>query len=148
MIAGSEAYLREITDTLKLVEQVIDSREWIFILIGDFVQLMIINTHYKGTVFLSMKRTGVPHRETLGLMNPLSRRSFNYSFNSLSSAGAILYGGIEIGWISRRKSIPKSISLSGETLGRSLGNTCGNSLITKTDSRLRDSELESLTRTK
>ncbi|KAF3668022.1 hypothetical protein FXO37_09738 [Capsicum annuum] len=81
-----------------------------------------------------MNRTVAPYGETLGLMNPLSRRSFNYSFNSLSSAGAILYGRIEIGCISGRRSIPKSISLSRGTPRRSSRNTSRNSLTTKNDS--------------
>ncbi|KAK4737145.1 hypothetical protein R3W88_000842 [Solanum pinnatisectum] len=76
--------------------------------------------------FFFTNNTGAPHGEILGLMKPLSRRSFNCSFNSLSSAGAILLGGIEIGWVSGRRSIPKSISLSGGTPRRSSGNTSGN----------------------
>ncbi|PHU30058.1 hypothetical protein BC332_02151 [Capsicum chinense] len=47
--------------------------------------------------FLCMNKTGVPYGDTLGLMNPLSKRSFNFSFNSLSSAGVILYGEIDTG---------------------------------------------------
>ncbi|PHT48617.1 hypothetical protein CQW23_12825 [Capsicum baccatum] len=98
--------------------------------------------------FLCTNRTGVPHGETLGLMNPLSRRYLNYSFNFLSSTGSILYGGIDIGRVSGRRSISKSISLSGGTPGRSPGNISGNSLTTKTDSRFGVSNLESLTRTR
>ncbi|PHT46598.1 hypothetical protein CQW23_15756 [Capsicum baccatum] len=94
-------------------------------------------------VYELRNRTGAPNGDTLGLMNPLSRKSFNYSFNSLSSAGAILYGGIEMGYVSKRKSISKSISLLGETLRRSSGNTSGNSHATETDSRFGVSELES-----
>ncbi|PHT72241.1 hypothetical protein T459_23026 [Capsicum annuum] len=79
-------------------------------------------------------------RDTLGLMNPLSRRFFNYSFNSLSSVGAILYGRIDTGLVSGRRSILESISLLGGTLGRSSGNTSGNSYANDTDSRLEVSE--------
>ena len=42
--------------------------------------------------FFFTNNTGAPHGEILGLMKPLSRRSFNCSFNSFNSAGAILYG--------------------------------------------------------
>ncbi|KAK4737051.1 hypothetical protein R3W88_000748 [Solanum pinnatisectum] len=98
--------------------------------------------------FFFTNNTGVPHAKILGLMKPLSRRSFNYSFNSLSSARAILLGGIEIGWVFGRRSIPKSILLPGGTPGKSSGNNFGNSLTTGTDSKVGVSELESLTQTK
>ncbi|PHT34666.1 hypothetical protein CQW23_26466 [Capsicum baccatum] len=90
-------------------------------------------------------RTGSPQGDMMGLMNPLSRRSFKLSVNSLSSGGSILYGGIDIGLVLGRKSILKSISHSGETPKRSLGNTSGISHTTGTDSRLGVSELESST---
>ena len=85
--------------------------------------------------FFFTNNTGAPHGEILGLMKPLSTRSFNCSFNSLSSAGAILLEGTELGLESRRISIPNLIPLSGETLRRSSGNTFGNSQTTGTDSR-------------
>ena len=53
--------------------------------------------------FFFTNSTGAPHGEILGWMKPLSRRSFNRSFNFLSS----------IGWASGMISIPHSISLSG-----------------------------------
>ncbi|KAK4737181.1 hypothetical protein R3W88_000878 [Solanum pinnatisectum] len=95
--------------------------------------------------FFFLNNTGAPHGEILGLMKPLSRRSFNCSFNSLSSAGAILLGGIKIGWVYGMRSIPKSISLSGGTSRKSSGNTFENSLTTRTDSRVGNLELEFLT---
>ncbi|KAK4726980.1 hypothetical protein R3W88_031897 [Solanum pinnatisectum] len=91
--------------------------------------------------FFFTNNTSVPHGKILGLMKPLSRRSFNSSFNSLSSAGTILYGEIKIGWVSGKRLIPKSISLSRGTSGRS----SGNSLTIGTDSRVGVSKLESLT---
>ncbi|PHT74100.1 hypothetical protein T459_21377 [Capsicum annuum] len=63
-----------------------------------------------------MNKTGTPYGDILGLMNPLSKRSFNYSFSSLSSTGAILYGKIDIGSVSGRRLMLKSISLSGGIL--------------------------------
>ncbi|KAF3619113.1 hypothetical protein FXO38_33072 [Capsicum annuum] len=98
--------------------------------------------------FLRMNKTGAPHGDTLGLINPLSRRFFNYFFNSLSSAGAILYSGIDMGYVSGRRSISKLIPLSKGTPERSSGNISGNSDATDTDSRVGVSELESWTRTR
>ena len=98
--------------------------------------------------FFFTNNTGAPHGEILSLMKPLSRRSFNYSFNSLSSAGDILQGVIEIGWVSGKRSIPKSISLSGGTPRRSFGNTSENSQTTGTYSRDGVTRLESLTQTR
>ncbi|PHU09411.1 hypothetical protein BC332_21271 [Capsicum chinense] len=95
-----------------------------------------------------MNRIGVPHGEMLGLMNLLSMRSFNYSFNSLSSARVILYYRIDIGCVSGRRSILKLISLLGGTPGRSSGNTYGNSLTTKIDLRVGASKIKSLTHTR
>ncbi|KAK4708663.1 hypothetical protein R3W88_029588 [Solanum pinnatisectum] len=118
MIAGSEIYLRKTTSTLK------------------------------EPFFFFTNNTGAPHGEILGLMKPLSKRSFNCSFNSLSSAGAILVERIKMGWVFGRRSISKLISLSGGTPGRSFGNTSGNSFTTRTDSRFGVSEFESLTRTR
>ena len=97
MIARSEIYLREITGTLKLVKQVIDFGKRILVLDHDFIKLTVINAHSERTIFLTHDRTGAPQEEILGLMNPLSKRYFNCSFSSLSSAGAILYGGMDIG---------------------------------------------------
>ncbi|PHT66273.1 hypothetical protein T459_30698 [Capsicum annuum] len=144
-ITGSEVYLREITDTLKLVKQVIDSGKTILVLDHDFIELMVIYTYSDELSILHTNKTGAPHGEILGLMNPLSKRFFNCSFSSLSSAGAILYGGIEIGRVFERRSIPKSISLSREIPRRSSGKTSEYSFITGTDSRLGASRLESLT---
>ena len=64
--------------------------------------------------FFFTNNIGAPNGEILGLMKPLSRRCFNCSFNSLSSAGAILLGEIEIGWESGKRLIPKSISFREE----------------------------------
>ena len=64
--------------------------------------------------FFYTNNTGAPYDEILSLMKPLSRRYFNCSFNSISSAGANLLGEMKIGWVSRRISIPKSIFLLEE----------------------------------
>ena len=101
--------------TLKFVRQLINCGDGILILDCDLVQLSIVNEHSERIIFLPYEKNDSPHGEILGLMKPLSRRSFNFSFNSLTSAGSILYGEIEIGWVSGRRSIPKSISLLGGT---------------------------------
>ncbi|PHT99314.1 hypothetical protein BC332_31753 [Capsicum chinense] len=57
--------------TLKLVKQFVDSGKWILVLDRNFIEMMVINTYSKRTVFLA--------------------------HDSLSFAGAILYGRIDIG---------------------------------------------------
>lgn len=57
--------------------------------------------------------TGAPPGDILGQINPLSRRSSNGSFSSCS-VGAIVQGGMVIGWVPELTSIPKSITLSVE----------------------------------
>lgn len=44
---------------------------------------------------LYMNNIGEPHRDTLELMKPLFKSSFNFFLSLFNSAGAILYGGIE-----------------------------------------------------
>ncbi|PHU18317.1 hypothetical protein BC332_14012 [Capsicum chinense] len=112
----------------------------------NFLNTRFINSmKYVGAL---TNRMGAPQGDMLSLMNPIYRRSFKCSFNSLSSSGAILYGRLDIDRVSRRRSIPKLISLSRGTLGRSSGNTYGNSHATDTDSRVGVSELESWTWTR
>ena len=48
--------------------------------------------------------------ELLGQMDPFSSNSFNCTFNSASSIGAILYGAWEIGAVLGMTSIVSSIS--------------------------------------
>ncbi|PHT34572.1 hypothetical protein CQW23_26372 [Capsicum baccatum] len=94
--------------------------------------------------FLHKNNIGAPHGETLGQMNPLSMRSFNCSFSSLSSAGDILYGGIDMGRVSGRRSMPKSIPLSRGIPRRSFGMISEYSFTMGTDSILGVLEMESL----
>ena len=83
-----------------------------------------------------MNNTRAHYGEMLGLINPLSKRSFNCSFSSLSFAGAILYGGIDIGCVYGRRSMLKSISLLGEIPRRSSKKISEYSFTTGIDSRL------------
>ena len=142
MITRSEVYLCEMTSTLKLAKQFISPGDGIIILDCHLVHFSIVNAHSERTIFFFTNNTSAPYGEILGLMKPLSRRSFNCFFNSLSSAWDIHWGGIEIGWVSGRRSIQKSIFLSGGTPGRPFGNIYGNSQTTGTDSRDGVSRLE------
>ncbi|PHT51525.1 hypothetical protein CQW23_05987 [Capsicum baccatum] len=144
-IAEPEVYLREVDGTLNLVKQVIDYGRRALVLGSDLIELTIINAYFEKTIFLCTNKTGAPHRDTLGLINPLSKRSFNYSFNSLSFSGATQYGRIDVGCVSRRRSIPNSISLSRGISGKSSGKTSEYSFTIGTDSRLEVLELVSLT---
>ena len=75
-----------------------------------------------------MKRTGAPHGEVQGRMKPLLSNSSNCAFNSFSSTGVILYGGMDIGSVPRISSITNSIALSEGKPEISSGKTSGNSL--------------------
>ena len=88
---------------------------------------------HKETSFFLTNNTGAPHGEELGRIKPFSSKSFNCSFNSFNSAGAILYGGIDIGVVPGNTSMEKSISRSGGKPGSYSGNTSGNSFTTGTD---------------
>lgn len=50
---------------------------------------------------LCINNTSAPHVDILCLMNPFSRESINYFFNSYNYNGAIIFGGIMIGWVPR-----------------------------------------------
>ena len=134
--------------TLKLAKQVINRGDGILILANDLIQLSIVNAHSERTIILIYKQHWCIPWWNTRCDEPLYKRSFNWYFNSLSSGGVILLGGIEICWVSRRISIQKLISLSGGNSERSSRNIFGNSLTTGTESRVGALELESLTRTR
>ena len=136
MITLFEVYLREMASTLKLVKQVINPGIGYLFLIVTLFKYIFSMLVLREPSFLFTNNTSAPQCEILDLMKPLYRRSFNYSFSSLSSAGAIMSEGIEIGWVRGKRSIPKSISLSGGTPGRSSKNTFGNTQTTGTDLRV------------
>ena len=73
--------------------------------------------------FFFANRTGAPHGEVLGLMNPLSNNSYSWTLSSCNSTGAILCGVIEMGEVPRCNSIPKSTTLCGGSPGSSSGKT-------------------------
>ena len=52
MITRSEVYVWKITNTMKLVKQVINTGNGIFILNCDLVQLPIVDAHLERTIFL------------------------------------------------------------------------------------------------
>ena len=56
-------------------------------------------------------RTGAPHGEVLGLMNPLSSNSYIWTLNSCNSIDAILCGVIETGDMPGCNSIQNSTTL-------------------------------------
>ena len=55
---------------------------------------------------------------TLVRMSPISNNSYNWTFNSLSSVGAIRYGALDVGVVPGTKFMAKSISLAGGNLGK------------------------------
>ena len=73
--------------------------------------------------FFFANKTGAPHDEVLGLMNPLSSSSCSWTLSSCNSTGAILCGVIEMGEVPGCNSIPKSITLYGGNPDSSSGKT-------------------------
>ena len=74
-------------------------------------------------LFFFANRTGVPHSEVLGLINPLSNSSCKWTLSSCNSTGAILCGVIEMGEVPGCNSIPKSTTLYGGSPCSSSGKT-------------------------
>ena len=56
MVPGTKIDHREETRPLELVEQVIYSWKWILILDSEFVELLIIDTHSKGSIIIFHKQ--------------------------------------------------------------------------------------------
>ena len=71
--------------------------------------------------FFFANRTGAPHGEVLGLINPLSSSSYSWTLSSYNPTGAILCRVIEMGEVPGCNSIPKSTTLSGGSPGSSSG---------------------------
>ncbi|KAL8108706.1 hypothetical protein AgCh_024973 [Apium graveolens] len=88
---------------------------------------------------------GAPHGNVLGRITPLSNNSCSWLANSLISAGAILYGAFETGFVPGAWLILNSIFRSGGKPGSSSGNTSGNLLTTGMSYMLRLSLSESNT---
>jgi len=77
--------------------------------------------------FFLTNNTGAPHGDTLRRMKPFSSSSCNCTFNFFNSAGAILYGFMEIGSTPGITLISNYTSLSGGNPGNSSGNAFGKS---------------------
>ena len=81
--------------------------------------------------FFFANRTGAPHGEVLGLMNPLSSNSCIWTLSSCNSTGAILCGVIEVGDVPGCSSVQKSTSLYRGNTGSSSGKTSSYSQTTR-----------------
>ena len=77
MVTSAKVYLGVDSRSSQLIKQIINPRQWVPILDCDPVQLSVVNTQSKGLVLLLPNRTGAPHGEVLGLMNPLFNSSYN-----------------------------------------------------------------------
>ena len=123
MVTSAKVYLGVDSRSSQLIKQIINPRKWVLILDRNPVQLSVINAQSKGIVLLFANRTRAPHGEVLGLMNPLSSSSCNWTLSSCNSTGAILCGVIEMGEVPGCNSIPKSTTLYGGNPGSSSGKT-------------------------
>ena len=117
MVTNAKVYLGVNSCSSQLIKQVINPLQWVPILDRNPIQLSVINAQSKGLVLLFANRTGAPHGEVLGLMNPLSSSSCSWTLSSCNSTGAILCGVIEMGKVPRCNSIPKSTTLYGGNPG-------------------------------
>ena len=81
--------------------------------------------------FFFVNRTRAPHGEVLGLMNPLSSSSCNWTLSSYNSNGAILCEVIEMAEVPGCNSISKSTTLYGGNPGSSSGKASSYSQTTR-----------------
>ena len=69
--------------------------------------------------FFFANRTGAPHGEVLGLMNPLSGSSCSWTLSSYNSTDAILCGVIEMGEVPGCNSVrPEKFQFLGKWQNR------------------------------
>src|ERR1044071_120843 len=65
MITRMKINLREVGCSLKLIEKIVNPRQWITILDGEFVEFAIVDTHSKRSIFLLNELDrGSPWRRT------------------------------------------------------------------------------------
>ncbi|KAM0023987.1 hypothetical protein Hdeb2414_s0022g00610551 [Helianthus debilis subsp. tardiflorus] len=65
MITRTKIDFGETSSALKLIKEIVDTRKRVTILDGEFVELTIIDTHAKGTIFLFNEEHGsTPRRGT------------------------------------------------------------------------------------
>ena len=113
VIPRPQVNLRILASPLELIKQVDNLSERILVLDCGFIELSVIIHILKDTSFFFTNKTEAVHGEILGLMKPFSSKSVSSAYSSFNSYGAIRYGEIEMGFVSGRKSIQKSISHSG-----------------------------------
>jgi hypothetical protein len=89
MVSRLQVYLHEIAWSLELIET--NRRYAVKVPVVDcqFVQLPIVDTHPKWSIFILTNKTCAPHGEELGLMNPLLRGCWIGSIVLASQLGPI-----------------------------------------------------------
>ena len=75
MIPQSQVNLRKVACPFEVIKQVVNPREMILVLYSDSIEVVVINAHSKGPIFLIYKQNGVPQGEILVLMETLSSKS-------------------------------------------------------------------------
>ena len=123
MVTSAKVYLGLDSRSSQLIKQIVNPRQWLPILDRKPVQLPVIHAHTRVLSFFFANRTGVPHGEVLGLMNPLSSSLCSWTLSSCNSTGAILFGVIEMGEVPGCNLIPKSTTHYGGNPGSSFGKT-------------------------
>ena len=93
-----------------MIKQVVNPRERVLSLNGDFIKLAVSIHILKDPSLFLTKKIGAPNGEILGLMKIFSSKSLSCALNSFNSAGDIQYIGTEMGFVSGSTSMPKSIS--------------------------------------
>ena len=111
MVTSAKIYLGVDSHSSQLIKQVINPRQWVPILDRNPIQLSIVNAQSRVLSFFFANRTGAPHGEVLGLINPLSSNSCSWTLSSCNSTGAILCAVIEMGEVPGCNSIHKSTTL-------------------------------------
>jgi len=100
---------------MKLIKEIINPRQRVLVLNGDFVQFSVIKHNLLPPSFLFANNTGAPQGEVLGLIRPFPEYSSSCSFNIVNSVGAIRYGALEMGVAPGIMLIENSTTLSRES---------------------------------
>ena len=101
---------------MKLIKEIINPRQRVLVLNGDFFQFSVIKHNLLPPSFLFANNTVAPQGEVLGLIRPFPEYSSSCSFNIVNSVGAIRYGALEMGVALGIRSIENSTLCQVEVL--------------------------------
>lgn len=141
----SKVYLRKETRSLWFVKQFINPKYEILIFDNDLFRVMIVNAHYKRTIFLFDIQNWCTTCGNTRSNESLSQKVFHSLLKFIKLNWSILFGGIKMVWVFGSKSILKTTSFLRRMPRKSSINTFSYSFTTRTNSSFGYLNLESLT---